>query len=491
VTTYSLRYREVGSDEAGWSQPVVVDGTSHALTGLAPGVRYDVEVTAVSGASQSLATVGQRSTRCAAPSEPSALPAGYALSTDDPGTNGRLAVSWTEVTGAVSYEVRARTGAAAFTAVGDPVAGLATTLTGLDGAQSFDVEVMAVNVDGDRSVASTARTGVPAGIASGGDVTAFTADGSNGTAGTTYVVHRFATVGSESFTLHRDRTVEYLIVAGGGGGSRSGGGGAGGLRSGSTALTAGAARTIAVGGGGAGSSSSDAANDGGNSSALGLTASGGGGGGANAFAGAGRAGGSGGGGGAAAGGHVNAGGAGTTGQGRNGGSSYGFLSFPGGWRRWRRWRGRHRGQRRHRAGDGRSRWPRARLLHHRDADRLRGRRRGLPLPVQLHRLTRCRAAGVRRREWRDRRVQLGLEHGRRRRCRWEGRRRWRGTVEPHRWQRRLGRGDHPLRPARLSRPAAQDPGPQSRRTAAIAARSTTAPATSGTPKLATLLRTWQ
>jgi hypothetical protein len=330
VTTYSLRYREVGSDEAGWSQPVVVDGTSHALTGLAPGVRYDVEVTAVSGASQSLATVGQRSTRCAAPSEPSALPAGYALSTDDPGTNGRLAVSWTEVTGAVSYEVRARTGAAAFTAVGDPVAGLATTLTGLDGAQSFDVEVMAVNVDGDRSVASTARTGVPAGIASGGDVTAFTADGSNGTAGTTYVVHRFATVGSESFTLHRDRTVEYLIVAGGGGGSRSGGGGAGGLRSGSTALTAGAARTIAVGGGGAGSSSSDAANDGGNSSALGLTASGGGGGGANAFAGAGRAGGSGGGGGAAAGGHVNAGGAGTTGQGRNGGSSYGFLSFPGG-----------------------------------------------------------------------------------------------------------------------------------------------------------------
>lgn len=331
AVTYTLRYRVVGADEGGWSEPVVVDGTSHALTGLTPGVRYDVEVTAVHSDPRvtPVSVVGQRSTRCVAPSQPSALPAGYRTSSGDD-VNGALAASWSAVTGAASYLVEHRsTGAEGWTEAAGGT-GTSHRLPGLAGATTHEVRVAAVNEDGDVSEFSDAATGLSAVIATGGTVDAFTADGTNGTDGTTYVVHRFATVGSDSFTLGRDRTVEYLIVAGGGGGSRSGGGGAGGLLSDSTELAAGAARTVTVGAGGAGSSSTLAGTNGGSSSALGFTASGGGGGGANAFLGAGIAGGSGGGGGAAAGGHVNAGGAGTTGQGSNGGSSYGFLSFPGG-----------------------------------------------------------------------------------------------------------------------------------------------------------------
>jgi len=281
TTSYSLRYRVAGSGEDDWSAAVPVSGTSHELTGLSPGVRYDVEVTAISGGVNSAPVVAQRSTRCAAPSQPVVLPTGYAIDDGDPETDGGLDASWGAVTGAVAYEVRRRL---AGTGSYEPVATVSAPATslamsGLDGTVSYDVEVAAINVDEDASAASTARTGVPARIASGGTVTTFAADGTNGTAGTTYVVHTFATVGSSTFVLNRDRTVDYLVAAGGGGGGsdNAGGGGGGGVLAGS-GISVTADHPIVVGAGGApsGDNNKNLQTNGGNSSFSGLTAFGGG-----------------------------------------------------------------------------------------------------------------------------------------------------------------------------------------------------------------------
>lgn len=78
-------------------------------------------------------------------------------------------------------------------------------------------------------------------LASGGTISTFVGDGTNGTNGSTYFVHTFNTVGSHIFNPFVNLTsVEYLVVAGGGGGGNnnsgscyvgSGGGGAGGYRS--------------------------------------------------------------------------------------------------------------------------------------------------------------------------------------------------------------------------------------------------------------------
>jgi hypothetical protein len=282
--TYTLRHRPTGTEE--WTEVTGLTGTSHPVTGLTAGVRYDVEVVAVSssGASSTpLAT--QRSTRCAAPTQPTVAPAGYALSSGDSGTNGALAASWSAVTGAVSYEVRTRpTGDGAYTAFGDRAAGTSRSVTGLDGTASYDLEVAAINIDGDVSAASTASTDVPARIASGGTVTTFDGNGTTGSTGTSYVVHTFTT--SDTFLLNRDRTVDYLVVAGGGGGgaggnSAGGGGGAGGLLQGQRTLGASESVAVIVGASGLGGvrgSTQQHGLGGGNSSFDGITATGGGGG---------------------------------------------------------------------------------------------------------------------------------------------------------------------------------------------------------------------
>jgi len=64
--TYTLRHRPTGTEE--WTEVTGITDTTYELTGLSPGVRYDVEVTAVSSSgASSTAMVTQRSTRCAPP----------------------------------------------------------------------------------------------------------------------------------------------------------------------------------------------------------------------------------------------------------------------------------------------------------------------------------------------------------------------------------------------------------------------------------------
>ena len=157
-------------------------------------------------------------------------------------------------------------------------------------------------------------------LASGGTISSFIGDGTNGTNGVAYVVHSFTTVGTSAFVPFVPiSNVEYLVIGGGGGGGneRAGGGGAGGYLTSSINVQA-ISYTVTVGAGGASGQN-------GSQSIFGnITASGGGKGGNNQVNGS--SGGSGGGGGGNW--QVGAGmsgGTGTAGQGNNGGNGSGVT----------------------------------------------------------------------------------------------------------------------------------------------------------------------
>ena len=128
-----------------------------------------------------------------------------------------------------------------------------------------------------------------------------------------YTIHSFTTVGSDTFTVSADVSIDYLVVAGGGGGGvgRGGGGGAGGVKSGTITLAAGS-YNITVGAGGSFAVDDYEGGDGGSSSIGSLISTTGGGGGGGWRITSGRNGGSGGG---ASAGATLAGGTGITGQG--------------------------------------------------------------------------------------------------------------------------------------------------------------------------------
>jgi len=159
--------------------------------------------------------------------------------------------------------------------------------------------------------------------ATGGAITEYTADGTNGVLGVQYRVHSYTTIGSSDFSVTNTGSngeLDYLVVGGGGGGAgaNGGGGGGGGYREGSMVIASGS-YTVVVGNGGQGGnlSTTYAGSSGGNSVFGSVTALGGGTGGT--FGQNGQAGGSGGGGGGSNG-QVRSGGSGTLDQGNAGGT---------------------------------------------------------------------------------------------------------------------------------------------------------------------------
>ena len=197
----------------------------------------------------------------AAPTIASAEPAGYLLTTGED-ANGAIEVTWGEVGGATSYTVSTRTpsGSGGYVVAGTTTA---TTLTVTDLAETatYDVVVEASNEVG-ASGPSEPATAVGTLVATGGTVTSFVADGTNGDDRTRYVVHTFTMLGTSTLTLHRSRALAYLVVGGGGGGGGltgrgmcAGGGGGGGVVAGDRAsadTAVGEPLTIVVGAGGAG-----------------------------------------------------------------------------------------------------------------------------------------------------------------------------------------------------------------------------------------------
>lgn len=119
-------------------------------------------------------------------------------------------------------------------------------------------------------------------VATGGTMSQYTGNGSNGQQGVVYRVHRFTQTGNQTFTVQdtgSSSMVTYLLVGGGGGGGFdfAGGGGAGGLLTGNFALPGAQSFTLSVGQGGLGATQTVAqAQSGSPSTAFGFTALGGG-----------------------------------------------------------------------------------------------------------------------------------------------------------------------------------------------------------------------
>lgn len=256
AVTYTLRYRtsDVGAGAGEWTAVTGLSGTSHAVDGLASGVRYDVEVVAVSdGGVESTPATDGRWTVCAAPAQP----------TTSAVLAETLDVGWTAVTGAASYRVeRTPTGGGDVTVVGTVTAPTTTlAVTGLAEESGYDLTVRAVNADGDVSDASPTRSATTTALAAGGTVD------TDGVAG--YRIHTFTTATADpTFTLNAVRDVEYLVVAGGASGTRGTcsvlwghGGGGGGVSTGTLAAATTGEYTVDVGVGGPGSTTVTCSDD--------------------------------------------------------------------------------------------------------------------------------------------------------------------------------------------------------------------------------------
>lgn len=89
-------------------------------------------------------------------------------------------------------------------------------------------------------------------FATGGTITTYTGDGTNGTNGTVYKVHTFTSSGN--FVTSASKSFDYIVVAGGGSGGprHSGGGGAGGYIAQTGTTIAAGTHAIVIGAGGAG-----------------------------------------------------------------------------------------------------------------------------------------------------------------------------------------------------------------------------------------------
>jgi hypothetical protein len=171
-----------------------------------------------------------------------------------------------------------------------------TTINVTVGSNSDTISVTASNVCGVSAQSTKAVTFWRPIAATGGTITNYTANGSNGVNGVQYRVHSFSSVGSSFFDVTdagTDGQVEYVIVGGGGGGGFDfgGGGGGGGYRASVIGELSGRnsvaeplvvvssqTYTVIVGGGGVGGFDNNQSTNGGNSSVFGIIALGGGGG---------------------------------------------------------------------------------------------------------------------------------------------------------------------------------------------------------------------
>ena len=237
-----------------------------------------------------------------------------------PTINTSANYSITAVSGATSYTWTVPTGWTINSGQGT------TTITVTAGTTAGNVTITATNTCG----ASAASTKVVSPwrpiVATGGTVTNYTANGSNGVNGIQYRVHSFTAVGNSTFNVTdagSSGQVDYLVVAGGGGGGNNhgGGGGGGGLKQGAFTLSTGSNQITIGNGGGGGNGNGNAGGNAGNSAAFTFIANGGGGGGGRINTGQTNLGNNGGSGGGGAGTNpTTAGSAFPSGQGNNGGA---------------------------------------------------------------------------------------------------------------------------------------------------------------------------
>jgi hypothetical protein len=207
-----------------------------------------------------------------------------------------------------------------------------TTINITAGSNAGNITVTASNTCGNSATSTKAVSSWRPLAATGGTITNYTANGSDGVNGIQYRVHSYTAIGNSSFSVSdagSDSLVDYLIVGGGGEGGNGtiptswengGGGGAGGVRQGNGLLISASVYPVLIGAGGStgsgGTTTPGVGSANGNpSSAFGLTADGGGRGGMRDH----NRGDGGSGGGGPAVGTISSGGLGNSGQGYNGG----------------------------------------------------------------------------------------------------------------------------------------------------------------------------
>ena len=145
-----------------------------------------------------------------------------------PTINTSVNYSITAVSGATSYTWTVPTGWIINSGQGT------TSIAVTAGTNAGNITVTAINTCGISSASTKAVTSWRPIVATGGTVTNYTANGTNGVNGVQYRVHSFTTVGNSSLNITDAGTsgqLDYLVVAGGGGGSiqHAGGGGGGGV----------------------------------------------------------------------------------------------------------------------------------------------------------------------------------------------------------------------------------------------------------------------
>jgi len=200
-----------------------------------------------------------------------------------PTINTSVNYSITAVSGATSYTWTVPTGWIINSGQGT------TSIAVTAGTSAGNITVTAINTCGTSSASTKAVSSWRPIVATGGTVSNYTANGTNGVNGVQYRFHSFTTVGNSSFNISDAGTsgqLDYLIVAGGGAGGAaggtdgSGGGGAGGYRTGIFNVSS-QNYNIVVGAGGTSwpnnaINHNPANHNGQNSSVFGLTAIGGG-----------------------------------------------------------------------------------------------------------------------------------------------------------------------------------------------------------------------
>ena len=139
--SYNLRYREKGKL---FNQVVGITGTSRKQSGLPKGTEYEIQVQAVRSGGNTSDWSTLFSTETDSLAKPD-IPTGLA------GTVGRtsLAMSWTKVSNATSYDLRHRkVGAQSWVEITD-ISGTSRSITGLSSSTQYEIQVRASNEGGD------------------------------------------------------------------------------------------------------------------------------------------------------------------------------------------------------------------------------------------------------------------------------------------------------------------------------------------------------
>jgi len=149
-------------------------------------------------------------------------PASPIAGAHQPGSN-EIVWNWNPVAGASGYKWHTTN---LYSASADIGLVNSFTQTGLTNCTPYTIYVWAYNGCGNSSpVMLTEGTGSCSVSATGGTLSSYVGNGTNGVNGVSYNVHTFTTSGT--FSVSAGGSVDILVVAGGGGGASGGGGGGG------------------------------------------------------------------------------------------------------------------------------------------------------------------------------------------------------------------------------------------------------------------------